>query len=129
MPRAYHRAKGEALLVHAVSQGPQGSWAELRKAALHWLGEQEINEGNIALEPVPPDPLELIGVVVAKESSQALRSTPEVLLVPLTVGHQEISQVCWILCPIIPSHGLLAEKPAIIQAECRHAHAPWCWIC
>ena len=124
--RAYHRAKGEALLVHAVSQGPQRSWAKLRKVALHWLGEQEINEGDIALEPVPPDPLEPIGVVVAKERSQALRSTPEVLLIPLTVSHQELSQVCWILCPIIPGHRLLAEKPAIIvevDELVEHVHA------
>ena len=90
-----HRAKGEALLVHAVSQGPQRSWAKLRKVALHWLGEQEINEGNVALEPIPPDPLELTGVVVAQESSQALGGSPEVLLVPLTVSHQEISQWSW----------------------------------
>ena len=29
--RANHHAKGEALLVHAVGQGPQRSWAKLRK--------------------------------------------------------------------------------------------------
>ena len=67
---------------------------------------------------------------MAKESSQALRSTPEVLLVPLTVGHQEISQVCWILCPIIPGHGPLAEKPAIIvevDELVEHVHASYGW--
>ena len=124
--RADHRAKGEALLVHAVSQGPQRSWTKLRKVALHWLGEQEVNESNVALEPVPPDPLELIRVVVAKESSQALGRAPEILLIPLTVSHQKISQFSWILCPILPSHGLLAEEPAIVvevDELIEHVHA------
>ena len=63
---------------------------------------------------------------MAKESSQALGRTLEVLLIPLTVRHQEISQFCWILCPIFPSHGLLAEKPAIVvevDELIEHVHA------
>ena len=124
--RADHRAKGEALLVHAVSQSPQRSWTKLREVALHRLSEQEVNESNVTLKPIPPDPLELIGVVVAKKSSQALGRASEVLLIPLTVSHQKISQFSWIFCPKFPSHRPLAEKPAIVvevDELIEHVHA------
>ena len=39
-------AKGKALLVHAVSKSPQGSRTQLRKVALHRIGEKEVNEGG-----------------------------------------------------------------------------------
>ena len=56
---ANRSAKGEALLVHAVSKSPQGSRTQLRKVALHHTSEKEVNEGNVTLGPVPSDPLEL----------------------------------------------------------------------
>ena len=95
-----------------------------------WRGEQEVNEGNIALELVPPDPLELIGVVMAEESRQALGRSLEMLLIPLTVIHQQVSQGSWILCPILLNHGLLAEEPAIVvevDELIEHVHACHFW--
>ena len=64
--------------------------------------------------PVPTDPLELIGVVVAEQCSKALGSTPEVLLVPMAVCNQQLSESRWILCPEVFTHRFLAEKPAIV---------------
>ena len=65
---------------------------------------------------------------MAQESSQALRGTPEVLLVPLTISHQEISQGCRILGPIIPGHRLLVEEPTIVvevDELIEHVHASY----
>ena len=102
---------------------PERLWLQV---ALHWLSEKKINESKVTLKPVPPDPLELIRVVVAEKSSQALGRASEVLLVPLTVRHQEISQFSWILCPELLSHRLLAEEPAIVvevDELIEHVHA------
>ena len=70
--------------------------------------------GNITLGPGPSDLLELIGVTVAEQGSEALGSTPEVLLVPLTVFYQQLSESRGIFCPEVLGHLLLAEKPAIV---------------
>ena len=80
--------------------------------------------------PVPPDPLELVGVVVAEQGSKALGSTPEMLLVPLTVCHQKPRKSRWIFCPEVLSHIFLAEKPAIVvevDEAIEHVHAVLGW--
>ena len=63
---------------------------------------------------------------MAEESSQALGRALEVLLIPLTVIHQQVSQGSWILCPILLNHRLLAEEPAIVvevDELVEHVHA------
>ena len=78
----------------------------------------------------PTDPLELIGIAMAEQSSKALGSTPEVLLIPLTIPDQQLSESRGIFCPEAFGHLLLAEEPAIVvevDEAIEHVHAVHGW--
>ena len=59
-------------------------------SALHHTGEEEVNEGNVTLSPVPPNALELWAVVVAEQAGKHLGCPTEVLLIPLAVRHKQV---------------------------------------
>ena len=112
--------------VHTVSKSPQRSRTQLWEVALHHTGQEEVNQGNVFLNPVPSNALELWSVVVAEQTGKHLGCFAKVLLIPLNICHKQLSESCWILCPEVLVHTLLAEKPAIhVEAEdaIEHVHA------
>ena len=63
---------------------------------------------------------------MAEQTGEHLGCPTEVLLIPLSVCRKQLSESCWILCPEVLVHILLAEKPAIhVEAEkaIEHVHA------
>ena len=65
-------------------------------------------------------------VVVAEQTGKHLGCPLKVLLIPLSVRRKQLSEGCWILCPEVLVHILLAEKRAIhVEAEeaIEHVHA------
>ena len=63
---------------------------------------------------------------MAKQTGELLRCAPEVPLIPLAIGGQQLGESCWILCPEVLSHIFLTEKPTIVvevDEAIEHVHA------
>ena len=111
--------KAKRLLVTQCASAHNDAGHKSRKVPLHHICLEEVDQDYVALNPVPPQKADLLISTVAKQCGDHLGHPPEVLVIPLSISGQQLSEWPWIFHPVLAAHWLLLEEAAV-QVEVEH---------